>query len=303
MLDDFDGINAPDKKAASGIDPITVVHEQFARWTSVLAGKNVFYDEGHLEDTLLDEAVRMLEGYDHLLPAVIDDKRYFAPIDDLWKAAYRLHAPLFYTALLAIGPGERRLIVPSCVPPLNRWGYKLKKGVLELYADGGDGIGAYADGGCIINHGRSLVVGNHARNGLFINKKSCSTLGQNTLGGIFVNDARSFVVGASAKGGTYINFSDIKPSVGICATGGLFIGGEEPTRMDAQTRALYLSDCLLGKDKVLRAELGKLESLLATNRVATWLRALLRLQPRYIDHHAVRQQADVVIKLVQDSYP
>ncbi len=239
-IDDYFGVGKPDEKKA--IEPnensVQLIANALASWELCL--KRIMPKYHSISDAMLDEmyeeATRLLRPYENLHLPVIS-KQHFIPLEVLpYEHSY--YCGIFYTALLNTATNERKMIVPAHINS-GFFGYRMQKGVMELYANSASS-GLRASGGTIFSYGTISSLCQEASGGVFVNHGRLGHFGCNATGGVFINrdfveDFASAVSGglfiqqgkvmdfASLSSGTFINYGEVLGNFGNSAHGRLFI--------------------------------------------------------------------------------
>lgn len=240
-IDDYFGVGKPDEKKAIELNenPVQLIANALASWELCLERITPKYygifDEAML-DEMYEEATRLLRPYENLHLPVIS-KQHFIPLEVL-PYGHSYYCGIFYTALLNTATNERKMIVPAHINA-GFFGYRMQKGVMELYADSassglrasGGTIFSYgtnssfaqeASGGVFVNYGRPRHFGCNARGGLFINRNFVDDFASAVSGGLFIQQGK-VIDFASLSRGTFINYGDVLANFGNGASGGFFI--------------------------------------------------------------------------------
>ncbi len=191
-IDTYFGIGKPEeKKPRDATNPVIVFTKALEEWIAYAKKKAPKCHPGCRPTWVPPEAIARLQKAaaeileDIVLPNKIGGNDYFTPLKDI-PQTLRFYAGLYYTTLLNKGKIEH-LIVPHHIPSFEFLGYSLKKGIIELYADGGE-VGLFAKGGCIVNYAHLKELGFAASGGAFVNKgtinKDCFGFGATR--GIFI---------------------------------------------------------------------------------------------------------------------
>ncbi len=225
-LDDYFGLGKPDEKKQSEQQTNKFV-DAFNEWEKFILSvkKPIFAGCWVIDfdffDYLLQSSMTVLEPYEHALPESIEHEVFL--VEKLEKG-YKPYAGFFFTALLNVGSKNRKVTIPASYRDISFLGYGLKKGTLELFADGKNEIGFRAEGGRIINHGyNSWNICMATRDGVFINHGQPAYFGTCAKGGIFVNHGKLHTFGSVAQGGIFINHGKIDYGFGGDAEAGLLV--------------------------------------------------------------------------------
>ncbi len=226
-LDDYLCMGKPEEKKTIGIseNPVSIIHHLFSIWSAYVMKNAPPYSNRWPDERVLDPLVKEAEKISsaHKLPERIDDMEFFIPIASI-SEDYRLYSGIFYTALL--NNGVTHITIPKTAPFVGLWGYKLKRGTIELNT-GSEHVGSFAEGGQIINNTDEIVgpfyhmlvgekklwnmgtLGRGARGGIFINNGEVALFGTRSDGGIYINHGCTGNAGASSKNAIYINHGHI----------------------------------------------------------------------------------------------
>ncbi len=226
LLKQLEGIGKPDEKKEKEITSLETFLITFRMWESLLEEiAPQVHHEGQISydslNRLEKEGEQILTPYKELLPAQIEDTPYFMPIRFM-EPGYKLYAGLFYTALLNTGCTST-IKVPEDVPR-SCWGYKLRKGTLNIL-NGVQHTGEQMSGGYLEVRGKMhWHVGYLATGGVCVTDGEAPSLGTFATGGIFINNGHvSFGLGHAAVNGVFINTGYISSAFGSGAHEGFFV--------------------------------------------------------------------------------
>ncbi len=241
-LDNYFGLGKPDDKKTTThrTDSLHLITSAFEVWHSWLrnATPPCIPTKIQLKE-IAEETDNFVASCVSYETPVIEGGEYFAVVSQM-DINYKQYAGLFYTALL--NTKTDRMIVPNIGNLGCYWGYRMKKGLLDITA-GTAWLGEDALGGCIINRGFAFgSLGENAVGGLFVNLGTTYHLGPKAQGGIFINHGRCDDIGMHASHGFFANYQPVN-SVGYEGEG-IFISPVKPYA-DEYSQRLRLDEHLL----------------------------------------------------------
>ncbi len=239
-LEHYLGIGKPDEKAHVEVktNPVQTVANAYKLWIKFVEK----HQQLSPENLFLEEAERMLSPFDAILPDRFD-KEYFKPIDSVRDCNIYRYSGIFYTALLNIGSTERKITVPNEITiikdEMSYFGYKLKKGTLELYARDFH-AGEEMQGGTLIYRGwRGTNLGQGASGGLLINESETCWLGQNAKDTKFINKGKAQLVGIAATNCFFENHGEADNFGQLNHDNCVFVNYNKATEMGINGRGLF----------------------------------------------------------------